>query len=369
MAVASSLVEQGEGDRPLPGAAHAASDQAISQYMEEIGRFRLLTAGEELELSRSIQARPLRDALRALGVVEQSGGATRTVDELLPDIVQRLAHMRKTSKRARLVRELFGDEDPSDLDASRRCLVDRFATIAHARRRLTEANLRLVVSNARRYIGRGLSLLDLIQEGNLGLIRAVELFDYRRGCRFSTYATWWIRQAMRRAIADQARTVRLPVHLDDTLNRLLRTAQLLSQELGREPAEGEIADEMDISPRKVRALMSYAQAPTSLDAPVGNLQQARLVDLVEDRDALCPPDVVAINMLRVDVEDALDALTPRERRVLQLRYGLADGTPRTLREIGQRFGLGRERIRQIETQALEKLRQPWHCRRLRDYLG
>lgn len=383
MAVTRDLVEDGdaEGFDPthsvfgrataFPG-PDASSDvdmsaTSIRTYLREIGRFDLLTAYEEVELARAIEGKPLHDALRALGVLEQSGGRRRTVDELLPEIIQKLERVKDKGRRALLARELLGGDDLRDLDAARRRLAEKFAAIARARRRLTEANLRLVVANANKYVGRGLSLLDLVQEGNLGLIRAVEGFDYHRGCRFSTYATWWIRNSIRRAIADQARVIRLPLQLDDTINRLLCTSRLLAQELGREPAEDEIADELAISPRRVRALMAFALAPASLDVPIGD-SQARLLDLVEDPDAVRPADVVAVRMLRAEVENALDALTPRERRVLLLRYGLADGAPRTLREIGQRFGLGRERIRQIEARALEKLRQPWHRRRLRDYL-
>ena len=366
MAVPGLLVEDAASDleRGAP---------SIRMYLDQISRFSLLTAQEELKLARVIEAKPLRDALRALGVIGQIDERRRTADELLPEILDRLPRIRRTRQRAELSRELLGVNDVSHVNGRREAALQHFSSrvdeIERARRRLTEANLRLVVSNAKRYVGRGLSLLDLIQEGNLGLIRAVEGFDHRRGCRFSTYATWWIRQSMRRAIADHARVIRLPVHLDETLNRLVRASQLLYQELGREPAEEEIADELAIGPHTVRNLLMYAQTPASLDAPIDEMHDDRLVDLVEDRAAVCPPDAVVVNMLRSDVEDALDALTPRERRVLQLRFGLVDGTPRTLREIGRRFGLGRERIRQIESTALAKLRQPWHCGRLRDYLA
>lgn len=345
----------------------------IQMYLDQIRRFRLLTAGEELELGRAIEAKPLRDALQSIGVREQIDGKRRSVDDLVPEIVSRLGRVRSARRRARLSRDLAGTDDVSHLDSASRAPFDhlssRFAEIEEAKRRLTEANLRLVVSNARRYAGRGLSVLDLIQEGNLGLIRAVEGFDHRRGFRFSTYATWWIRQSMRRAIADQAHVMRLPVHLDDALNRIRRVSQVLHRELGREPAEEEIADELAFSPNMVRALLMYALAPASLDAPIRESPGIHLVNVVEDPCAACPPDAAAANMLRADVENALDILTPRERRVLQLRFGLSDGTPRTLREVGLRFGLGRERIRQIESRAISKLRQPWHCDSLRDYLA
>ena len=351
-----------------------ASATAIRLYLKEIGSFRLLTAAEEVELARTIEAKPLRDALRTVGVADEVDGRRRTVDEMLPEIVQSLIHIRRKQQRALVARELLGLEDPSvlcgpfDYGAARRHLANRFAEISRARRRLTEANLRLVVSNAKRYVGRGLSLLDLIQEGNLGLIRAVEGFDHRRGCRFSTYATWWIRQSMRRALADQSRIIRLPVRLNEILNRVQRTSQLLYQKLGREPTFDEIANELDVSPRQVRLVLTFAEPPASLDAPIGDSHEACLGDLIEDSEATRPPDAVSLTMLRSEVENALDALTPRERRVLQLRFGLVDGTARTLMEVGLRFGLGRERIRQIETKALGKLRQPCHSARLRDYL-
>lgn len=300
------------------------SSDLFRQYLREIGRIPLLTAVEEVELARRVEA--------GLFAEEKLGSA--------PDLDTRLA-----------------------LDLDKLVVMGRMA-----KRRLIEANLRLVVSVAKRYVGRGLTMLDLVQEGNLGLIRAVEKFDYARGYKFSTYATWWIRQAMSRALADQARTIRVPVHVVELINRVVRVQRRMLQERGYEPTPEEVAVHLDLAPERVSEVLRLAQEPVSLHAPVGEEDDVALGDLIEDGDAASPVESAAFLLLREHLEAVLSTLGERERKVVQLRYGLADGRPRTLEEIGRIFGVTRERIRQIESKTLNKLRDHAFADQLRGYL-
>ncbi|MFJ9242691.1 sigma-70 family RNA polymerase sigma factor [Streptomyces sp. NPDC101776] len=302
----------------------APSSDLFRQYLREIGRIPLLTAAEEVDLARRVEA--------GLFAEEKLGGA-------------------------------------SDLDSQLALDLDRLVVLGRmAKRRLIEANLRLVVSVAKRYVGRGLTMLDLVQEGNLGLIRAVEKFDYARGYKFSTYATWWIRQAMSRALADQARTIRVPVHVVELINRVVRVQRRMLQERGYEPTSEEVADHLDLAPERVSEVLRLAQEPVSLHAPVGEEDDVALGDLIEDGDATSPVESAAFILLRQHLEAVLSTLGERERKVVQLRYGLADGRPRTLEEIGRIFGVTRERIRQIESKTLNKLRDHAFADQLRGYL-
>ncbi len=374
-------------------------DDPVRMYLKEIGRVSLLTANDEVELAQAIEAKPLHDALKALNIVEEIDSRQRSVEEMLPDVIERLATVKRKGQQAHVAHELLRLTDLGKLQslldaaaAERRRqangaarpriraealetyrialyrLTERYERAYEAKQRLTEANLRLVVSIAKKYFGRGLSFLDLIQEGNVGLIRAVEKFDYHKGFKFSTYAHWWIRQAITRALADQARTIRIPVHMIEVINKLTRVSRCLLQEVGREPSEEEIGEEMGITPERVREIIRFAQSPISLETPIGEEEDSHLSDFVEDREAVSPSDAASLTMLHSEVEDVLNTLTPRERRVIQLRFGLNDGHQRTLEEVGKRFALTRERIRQIEVRALHKLRHPSRSKKLRDYM-
>ena len=311
--------------------AGGLSSDPVRMYLKEIGKVPLLTGAQEVRLAKRIEA-GLEAVHRIVQLEDQYGDCSLVPDaELLP--LEARVH-------------------------------DGF----HAKRELIEANLRLVVSIAKRYLGRGLLFLDLIQEGNLGLIRAVEKFDYTKGFKFSTYATWWIRQAITRAIADQARTIRIPVHMVETINKVLRVQRQMLQELGREPSVEELADKVQMTAARVREIQRIAQEPVSLETPVGEEDDSHLGDFIEDQQAVAPAEAAARALLNEAVGEALDELTDRERQVVRLRFGLEDGQARTLEEVGKEFGVTRERIRQIEAKTLAKLRHPIRSQRLRDYL-
>ena len=310
-------------------------EDPVRMYLKEIGKVPLLTADEEIVLAKQMEAGA--DAHNRLEEIE----------ELLKDA---------------------DDEQKEELLAEQKELKMVDYAGEEAKNRLAEANLRLVVSIAKRYVGRGMLFLDLIQEGNLGLIKAVEKFDYRKGYKFSTYATWWIRQAITRAIADQARTIRIPVHMVETINKLIRVSRQLLQELGREPFPEEIAEEMNMSVERVREILKISQEPVSLETPIGEEEDSHLGDFIQDDNVPVPADAAAFTLLREQLKDVLSTLTDREQKVLRLRFGLDDGRARTLEEVGKEFNVTRERIRQIEAKALRKLRHPSRSRKLKDYL-
>ena len=321
------VVEPADDDAPTarPGSVDLGGQTSdpVRLYLRQIGKVALLTAAEEVELSKAVEA-----GLFAGEKLTEAGLS------------------------AALGRDL-------DVLVSRGVL---------AKRRLVEANLRLVVSIAKRYVGRGMPFLDLIQEGNLGLIRAVEKFDYTKGFKFSTYATWWVRQAITRAIADQARTIRIPVHMVETINKVLRHQRQMAQSLGREPTAEELSDALDLPASKVRDVLRLAQEPVSLDTPIGSAEDSHLGDFIEDANAVVPGDAVSFLLLQEQLATVLHELTEREQKVIELRFGLTDGRPRTLEEVGQEVGVTRERIRQIEGKTLMKLRQPSRAGKLREYL-
>jgi RNA polymerase primary sigma factor len=309
-------------------ALKAPTNDPVRMYLKEIGKVPLLTAEQEVILAKAIEE---GEAATAELDKAQDGGRKATPT--------RLRELQRTERQGQL-----------------------------AKKKLIEANLRLVVSIAKRYVGRGMLFLDLIQEGNLGLIRAVEKFDYTKGYKFSTYATWWIRQAITRAIADQARTIRIPVHMVETINKLIRIQRQLLQDLGREPTPEEIGREMEFSPEKVREILKVSQEPVSLETPIGEEEDSHLGDFIEDSDAVVPVDAASFILLQEQLDSVLHTLSEREKKVIQLRFGLTDGHPRTLEEVGREFGVTRERIRQIESKTLSKLRHPSRSQKLRDYL-
>lgn len=314
-------------------------EDPVRMYLKEIGKVPLLSADEEIELAQNMEDGAV--AIEKINVLK--GRLDGASEEEKAEIKEEIKEEIKTLQR--------------DVDKG-----------ADAKKRLAEANLRLVVSIAKRYVGRGMLFLDLIQEGNLGLIKAVEKFDYKKGYKFSTYATWWIRQAITRAIADQARTIRIPVHMVETINKLIRVSRQLLQELGREPSPEEIAKEMSMPVDRVREILKISQEPVSLETPIGEEEDSHLGDFIKDDNVPVPADAAAFTLLKEQLEEVLGTLTEREQKVLTLRFGLEDGRARTLEEVGKEFNVTRERIRQIEAKALRKLRHPSRSRKLKDYL-
>jgi RNA polymerase primary sigma factor len=350
----------------------APTNDPVRMYLKEIGKVPLLTAAQEVDLAMRIEGGEFATAL-----IESIDAAPAKVDQkqfrrVVDSVVMIREHQLDPEKRLR--NEGVGRERASRsyrpktreelMDFARR--VERDGQLA--KKRLIEANLRLVVSIAKRYVGRGMLFLDLIQEGNLGLIRAVEKFDYSKGYKFSTYATWWIRQAITRAIADQARTIRIPVHMVETINKLARIQRQLLQEKGREPTADEIGHLMGVPAEKVREILKVSQEPVSLETPIGEEEDSHLGDFIEDSEAVVPIDAASFILLQEQLESVLHTLSEREKKVIQLRFGLIDGHPRTLEEVGREFGVTRERIRQIESKTLSKLRHPSRSQKLRDYL-
>ena len=350
----------------------APTNDPVRMYLKEIGKVPLLTAAQEVDLAMRIEGGEFSTAL-----IESIDAAPAKVDQkqfrrVVDSVVMIREHQLDPEKRLR--NEGVGRERASRsyrpktreelMDFARR--VERDGQLA--KKRLIEANLRLVVSIAKRYVGRGMLFLDLIQEGNLGLIRAVEKFDYSKGYKFSTYATWWIRQAITRAIADQARTIRIPVHMVETINKLARIQRQLLQEKGREPTADEIGHLMGVPAEKVREILKVSQEPVSLETPIGEEEDSHLGDFIEDSEAVVPIDAASFILLQEQLESVLHTLSEREKKVIQLRFGLIDGHPRTLEEVGREFGVTRERIRQIESKTLSKLRHPSRSQKLRDYL-
>lgn len=311
-------------------------EDPVRMYLKEIGKVPLLSAEEEIDLAQKMEE----------GNVAQ----------------EKIIILKKR------IEESEDEAEIADLKEEIKTLQKNVDAGAEAKKRLAEANLRLVVSIAKRYVGRGMLFLDLIQEGNLGLIKAVEKFDYRKGYKFSTYATWWIRQAITRAIADQARTIRIPVHMVETINKLIRVSRQLLQELGREPSPEEIAEEMGMPVERVREILKISQEPVSLETPIGEEEDSHLGDFIKDDNVPVPADAAAFTLLKEQLEEVLGTLTEREQKVLTLRFGLEDGRARTLEEVGKEFNVTRERIRQIEAKALRKLRHPSRSRKLKDYL-
>ena len=326
-------VEVGKIDLSVPEGVSV--EDPVRMYLKEIGKVPLLSADEEIELAQNM---------------EDGAVATEKINVLKGRI------------------DGASEEEKAEIKEEIKTLQRDVDKGADAKKRLAEANLRLVVSIAKRYVGRGMLFLDLIQEGNLGLIKAVEKFDYKKGYKFSTYATWWIRQAITRAIADQARTIRIPVHMVETINKLIRVSRQLLQELGREPSPEEIAKEMNMPVERVREILKISQEPVSLETPIGEEEDSHLGDFIKDDNVPVPADAAAFTLLKEQLEEVLGTLTEREQKVLTLRFGLEDGRARTLEEVGKEFNVTRERIRQIEAKALRKLRHPSRSRKLKDYL-
>ena len=344
-------------------------EDPVRMYLKEIGKVPLLSAEEEIELAKLMDAGNLAHEVTKRNNNEQRDLPIKNLEELDKEREEREEEPGKSDLVLDEVIDLAHKMQKEALsEAELKILNNAEAEGDYAKKRLAEANLRLVVSIAKRYVGRGMLFLDLIQEGNLGLIKAVEKFDYRKGFKFSTYATWWIRQAITRAIADQARTIRIPVQMVETINKLIRVSRQILQELGREPSPEEIAEQMSMPVERVREILKISQEPVSLETPIGEEEDSHLGDFIKDDNVPVPADAAAFTLLKEQLEEVLGTLTEREQKVLKLRFGLDDGRARTLEEVGKEFNVTRERIRQIEAKALRKLRHPSRSRKLKDYL-